>query len=122
MASEELNASNANKIQGLWRPFLLIVVITVVLILARVFGFDERLGDLRDWIETLRVWGYVVFAILYVVATVAGIPGTPITVVAGVLFGSVLGIILVSISSLLGAISAFLIARYFARDAIAHWL
>ncbi|MDA1191706.1 MAG: TVP38/TMEM64 family protein, partial [Candidatus Poribacteria bacterium] len=41
-----------------------------------------------------------------------------LTVMAGALFGSVLGVAYVSVASTLGAASAFLVARYFARDAI----
>lgn len=123
MAFQETNTSDAKgKMQGLWRPIMLIAVIIIVLILARVFGLGKRLGDLRDWIEALGIWGPVVFVVLYVGAVVAGIPGSAITIAAGALFGSVFGVILVSISSTLGASLAFLIARYFARDAIARWL
>jgi len=43
-------------------------------------------------------------------------------VAAGALFGSILGVISVSIASTLGASLAFLVARYFARDAVARWL
>jgi uncharacterized membrane protein YdjX (TVP38/TMEM64 family) len=43
-------------------------------------------------------------------------------VIAGGLFGSLVGVILISISSTVGASICFLIARYFARDTVAHWL
>jgi hypothetical protein len=45
-----------------------------------------------------------------------------ITIVAGALFGSVLGVILVNIVATVGASLAFVIARYFARDAVVNWL
>lgn len=110
------------KVSGWWRPVLLIVVIMAIFVLAKVFGFADRLGMLRDWIESLGAWGGVVFVFLYVVAVVAALPGSALTVAAGALFGSLLGVILVSIAATLGAALAFLIARYFARDAIARWL
>jgi len=110
------------RVKGWWRPVLLIVLVIAVLILARVFGLGERLGQLQDWIKNLGVLGYVVFLLLYVVATVAAIPGSALTIIAGVLFGSVLGVILVSIASTTGASLAFLVSRYFARDATARWL
>lgn len=108
--------------RGLWRPILLIVVVIVLLFLARVFGLGERLGDLRGWIQGLGVWGPIVFIGIYVIATIAAIPGLALTIAAGVIFGSVMGTILVSIASTLGASLAFLIARYFARDSIASSL
>ncbi|MBW1857515.1 MAG: TVP38/TMEM64 family protein, partial [Deltaproteobacteria bacterium] len=42
--------------------------------------------------------------------------------IAGAIFGSVVGVIVVSIASTIGASLAFLIGRYFARDATAKWL
>jgi len=123
MASQDMNSSNAKgKTKGLWRPIVLIAVIIAALILARVFGLDKRLGALRGWIENLGFWGPVVFMLLYVGGVVAGIPGSAITIAGGALFGSVRGVILVSIAATLGASLAFLIGRYFARDAIARWL
>jgi uncharacterized membrane protein YdjX (TVP38/TMEM64 family) len=120
--SDDGNSDAKPKKQGLWRPIVLIVVIVAVLILARVFGLGQRLGQLRDWIETLGIWGYLVFVLIYIAAVVIGIPGSAITIAGGVLFGSVVGIILVSIGSTIGASLAFLVARYFARDAIVRWL
>ena len=99
------------KSSGWWRPILLIVLVIAVLILARVFGLGERLGQLQEWIKDLGALGYLVFALLYIVATIAAIPGSALTVAAGVLFGSVVGVILVSIASTTGASFAFLIAR-----------
>ena len=119
--SDDGNSDAKPKKQGLWRPIALIVVIVAVLILARVFGLGQRLGQLRDWIETLGIWGYLVFVLIYIAAVVIGIPGSAITIAGGALFGSVVGIILVSIGSTIGASLAFLVARYFARDAIARW-
>ena len=110
------------KNRGLWRPILLIALIIAALVIARLLGLGERLGELQDWIESLGFWGNLAFVGIYIVAVVTGMPGGIITIAAGVLFGSVVGIILVSVGSTVGASLAFLIARYFARDAIARWL
>ncbi len=105
-----------------WRPIVLLAVIGILLVLGHVFGLGERLGALRDWIKALGAWGPVVFVLLYAAAAVVAIPGSILTVAAGALFGSVLGVIVVSLASTLGASLAFLVARYFARDAITRWL
>ena len=107
---------------GWWRPVLLLAVIIAVLVLARVFGLGEKLGALRDWLITLGPWGPLVFLLIYIVGVVAALPGAAITIAAGALFGSVLGVILVNIGATVGASLAFLIARYFARDAVVNWL
>ncbi len=115
-------SSKRGKAQGLWRPVALIVALVAVIALARVFGLGERLGALRDWIHALGPWGPAVFVLLYAAAVVAALPGSALTVAAGALFGSVLGVVVVSIAATLGASLAFLVSRYFARDAVARWL
>jgi uncharacterized membrane protein YdjX (TVP38/TMEM64 family) len=105
-----------------WRPVLLIVFVVSVFVIAKLFGLGERLGMLRDWIGEMGILGGLVFVLLYTIAVVAAFPGSALTVAAGALFGSLLGVILVSIASTLGAALAFLIARYFARDAAYRWL
>ena len=107
---------------GRWRPALLLAVLIAIIFLARVFGVGDRLGALRDWLATLGPWGPLVFVLIYIVAVVAALPGAAITIAAGALFGSVAGVILVNIGATIGASLAFLIGRYFARDAVANWL
>ncbi len=108
--------------QGLWRPILLLIIIIAILTLAKMLGLGERLALLRDWVRSLGMWGPAAFVLIYIVAVVAAVPGSALTVVAGALFGSVLGVIVVSVGATVGASLAFLISRYFARDAVAHWL
>lgn len=118
----QLEAGSGHKSLGWWRPVALLAVVIAILVLGRVFGIGGRLEALRDWIATLGPWGPLVFVLVYVVATVAALPGSVLTIAAGALFGSVLGIILVSISATLGASLAFLMGRYFAREAVVGWL
>ena len=111
-----------NKARGWLKPALFALFLLAVVILARLLGLGERLGDLRDWIEGLGAWGPVVFVPLYALGVVAALPGSALTVAAGALFGSVLGVIVVINAATLGASLAFLIARYLARDSIVAWL
>lgn len=108
--------------RNLWRPLVLLGAILFLAVLARLLGWGERLGDLRQWIYSFGAWGYAVFILIYVLATVAVLPGSVLTVIAGAIFGTVAGVIVVSIASVLGASLAFLISRYFARDAVSRWL
>ena len=98
---------------------LFLVIVVSIVILARTFGIGEKIGSFRALIESLGTWGMLVFVAVYIVSTVAALPGSPITVAAGALFGSFFGVILVSIASTAGASICFLISRYFARDSIA---
>lgn len=101
----------------MWRPILLIGLVVLMFILAILFGAGEKLGALREWIQSLGTLGPAVFVGIYILGVVVGIPGSALTIAAGGLFGSVLGVILVSCGATVGASLSFLIARYFARDA-----
>lgn len=70
------------------------------------------------WVESLGVWGPVVFILGYAVATVAFIPGSLLTLAAGAIFGLAKGTLYTFIGATLGASAAFLVARYGARGAI----
>jgi uncharacterized membrane protein YdjX (TVP38/TMEM64 family) len=107
---------------ALWRPALLIGVIILIIILSRIFGVGEQLAKLRIWIASLGPLGPVVFMIVYAAATVAALPGSVLSVAAGALFGPFLGVLTVIVSATLGASLAFLVSRYFARQAVAGWL
>lgn len=104
------------------RPLLLVLTVAALLVAAKVFGFGDRLDDLRSWILGLGPWGPLVFIVIYAVAVVAAIPGSVLTIAAGAMFGSLLGVAVVSVASTLGAAMAFAVARWFARDSVARWL
>jgi uncharacterized membrane protein YdjX (TVP38/TMEM64 family) len=103
---------------SLLRPIALVVALVLLMVLARVFNLGDRLGDLREWIQSLGILGPVVYIVIYAAAVVLAIPGSVITVIAGIIFGSFLGVAVVSVASTAGAGLAFLISRHIARDAI----
>ncbi len=104
------------------RPLLLGMAVVALLAAARILGLGDRLDDLRSWILGLGPWGPLVFIAIYAVAVVAAVPGSVLTIAAGAMFGSVLGVAVVSVASTLGAAMAFAVARWFARDSVARWL
>ncbi len=105
-----------------WKPVLFLGLLGGLLILAQVLDLKEQLGALRLWIGNLGPYAPVAFALLYAVAVVAAVPGSVLTIAAAALFGTVLGVVVVIFGATLGASASFLIARYLARDAVAHWL
>jgi uncharacterized membrane protein YdjX (TVP38/TMEM64 family) len=105
-----------------WKAVVLVLAVGLLLVAARALHLDAKLGGLDDWIKSLGAFGPLAFILIYIAATVAMIPGTVLTAGAGVLFGSALGVVCVSVASTLGASFCFLIARYFARDTVAGWL
>jgi len=58
------------------------------------------------------------FALFYVIATLLFIPGTILTLIAGLAFGSLLGTITVALAATAGASFAFLTSRYLLEDFI----
>ncbi len=107
---------------SLWKPLALLGAVVILLVLAWVLGWARKLGELRDGIQDLGAFGPVAFVAIFVVASLLAVPGSALTLAAGSLFGSVLGIVLVSVGSTLGAAACFLVARHVARDAVASWL
>jgi uncharacterized membrane protein YdjX (TVP38/TMEM64 family) len=105
-----------------WRPVLLFSFLAVALVLVKVFGLLDRLLELQGWIKEQGVFGYAIFTLIHIVAMIAVVPRSILAVAAGVLFGAVTGIIIVTISSFIGVIITFLIARYYARDVVSRWL
>ncbi|RME30915.1 TVP38/TMEM64 family protein [Candidatus Woesearchaeota archaeon] len=71
---------------------------------------------LLSWFHSLGVWAGVVYITIYAVAPVLLVPGSLLTVIAGALFGPLLGTLYVIIGANLGALMAFLSARYFGAD------
>lgn len=90
---------------------LIIALIAVV----RYFNIQEPLKSALDWIASLGPWGPITFIAIYILATILFIPGSILTLGAGVLFGIIWGSIYVSIGATIGAVSAFLIGRYLMR-------
>jgi uncharacterized membrane protein YdjX (TVP38/TMEM64 family) len=100
------------------KPLIMVFVLATLILIARLFGLDQKLGELKQWIANQGVWGPLIFAVIYAAATVLAIPGSALTIAAGAIFGSLLGIITVIFGATAGASLCFLIARYIARDAI----
>ena len=103
-----------------WKWVLYLASAIGIVLVLKYFHVQDLLKAALDWIGRLGSWGPVIFIGLYVVATVLFIPGSVLTLGAGALFGVALGSVCVSISATLGAIAAFLVGRYLARDAIAR--
>ncbi len=61
------------------------------------------------------------FIAIYVVATVAFLPGTPLSLLAGLVFGPVFGTLWAVIGATIGATLAFLVCRYAARGLVEGW-
>lgn len=84
------------------------------------FNPQEWLRDVLRWIDELGAVGAIAFIGIYIAATVAFLPGSILTLGAGVVFGVIQGSIYVFIGATLGATLAFLVGRYLARGWVAN--
>ena len=101
-----------------WVSAALIVIALFVLI--RALPVDRAIDLLKSKVDGLGIWGLLALGAAYVVAALAFLPGSALTLTAGAVFGLVWGTVTVSLASTTAAALAFLIARYFARDKVAQ--
>ena len=108
---------------------LLIILALAALIAAYVFfgvgdyltvdGIKRVAGEVDGYYQRHPVQVVGLFFLTYVAVTAASLPGAAVmTLAAGALFGVLLGTVVVSFASTLGATLAFLASRYVLRDAI----
>lgn len=96
-----------------------LAALVTVFIAAWVFLDVPPLSTLREWADTLGPWFPVVFWLLYVLITQFPIPRTLMTVSAGILFGTVRGILIAITATTVSAVISMLIVRTLLRDWIA---
>lgn len=88
-----------------------LLVVAVVVLVARTGGVD----DVRATVRSAGIWAPVMFVLLQGVVTVTPVPRTIFTVAAGVLFGSVFGVVLTVAGTMLAAAAAFWLVRLVGR-------
>lgn len=107
-------------ILSLLKPrYVLALALIIALLLAANRLGGGLLRDALSWVEGLGPLAPAAFIIIYILACVLFVPGSILTIGAGILFGLVWGTVYVSIAATLGATCAFLIGRYAARDWVA---
>lgn len=127
---------NRLNFKGLQNLFYLIVLILLVVsfgfLLNTEFAIAQEsvntnsfnpqaiLRDALQWIDSLGTVGAIAFIAIYIIATIAFLPGSILTLGSGVIFGVVWGSLYVFIGATLGATAAFLVGRYLARDWVAR--
>jgi uncharacterized membrane protein YdjX (TVP38/TMEM64 family) len=102
-----------------WNKVVVILfVIACVALLFKNLPITTWMEKALTWIESLGIWGPIVFIVIYIIATVLLLPGSALTLGAGFLFDLVKGSIIVSIASTIGATLAMLLGRTLFREKI----
>lgn len=100
------------------RWLLTALVATSLIYVFTAFPVGDWLKHELDKIARMGPLGYLWFTLLYILATVAGFPGSILTLGAGAAYGVLIGSVLVSVAATLGAAAAFLVGRYLARSVV----
>ncbi|MEM7301684.1 MAG: TVP38/TMEM64 family protein [Pseudomonadota bacterium] len=72
---------------------------------------QEWIASFQTWVESQGAFGVIAFIVVYALATFALVPGSPLTLAAGVAFG-LWGFPIVVVAATIGAAISFLAARY----------
>jgi uncharacterized membrane protein YdjX (TVP38/TMEM64 family) len=106
-------------VSGRARVLLLAAAVSAVIVAVRVLPVAEWLGAFQGWVAGTGVWGGVVYGLVYVACALLFVPGSVLTIGAGLVFGPLWGTVIVSAASTATAALAFLIARHLARERVA---
>lgn len=102
------------------------VVLVIGLLLGLFFVFrllnidfsNMNEEDFKAWVESLGFWGPVLYIIIYVIRPLILFPAGVLSATAGVIWGTALGFFYLQIAANISSTVEFIIARYFAREAI----
>jgi uncharacterized membrane protein YdjX (TVP38/TMEM64 family)/Fe-S oxidoreductase len=104
-----------------WKPWVLLTLLVVAVAGIQLSGAGQYLQQekLQSLLADYGLLAPLIYMLLYALAPVLFLPGLPITIVGGLLFGPVWGVVYTIIGATTGASLAFLVARYLARDWVA---
>ncbi|MBV9488478.1 MAG: VTT domain-containing protein [Verrucomicrobia bacterium] len=100
----------------------LLVAFIVVFILSMRYPLLEYLGNARSSVEHLGIWSGLVYPFAYAGCNLLLLPGGVLSIGGGFFFGLWWGFAIVLSGNLLGAATAFIIARRLGRQRIERWL
>ena len=118
-----LTQESANR-KGTYLRIGLILILIGTIILMRATGATRYLEqeNFRNLIAGVGLWAPALYVLTYTIAPSLFLPGLPITIIGGILFGPFWGVIYTIFGATAGACLAFLISRYAARNWIEHKL
>ncbi len=102
-------------------------IVAAVYLALRYYGVTdeirlENVPKIKTWVASFGKIAPLIYIGLYLVSTVFFLPGSPVTVLAGFVFGPLWGVFYASVASIISVSVAFLIARYVARDLVEGWV
>ena len=104
------------------RVWLFVLGGILFFVLGTILPVREWFFSIKNWLITLGPWAMPAFVLIYLLASILGLPNIVLILIAGTLFDLVRGVILVSLADTLGAIACFLIGRSVARQPLKRWM
>jgi uncharacterized membrane protein YdjX (TVP38/TMEM64 family) len=100
------------------KPLVFLLLVVGIILAVRLFHLQEYLDKdrLRQWVAGFGAWGPAVYLLIWTLAPPLLLPGLPITLAGGLLFGPFWGVVYTAFGATTGATLAFLSARYLVRD------
>lgn len=114
-----LNMKKTN-IRALINLVITLAIAIVIIWAALYYRSDLEPDRIRNMVNGFGILAPLIFVLLYIITTLFFIPGMPLTIAGGYIFGLGFGTFYNMIGATLGCMGAFLIARYFGRDWIEH--
>ena len=110
-----------NKNKKLIAGILMAVAVIIIALVCIFIGIPliklaGRPQEFRDWVDSKGIWGPVIYVALVIFQIlIAFIPGEPLEIVAGYVFGTFKGTLLCILAASLGSIIVLLLVRKFGK-------
>lgn len=103
---------------GLKRSMPLVLFLVIAILTVRFTDLTRFLEQetLRQFIQNCGAFAPVIYMLIYTFTPALFLPGLPITIAGGILFGPFWGVVYAITGATMGACVAFLISRYLARQ------
>lgn len=103
---------------SIWGRLALLTVLVAAIAALKISGASAWLEPerLQGLISEYGYWAPLIYILLYAAAPALFMPGLPLTILGGMLFGPVWGVVYTIIGATSGACVAFLVARYIGRE------
>ncbi|MDR1017529.1 MAG: TVP38/TMEM64 family protein [Lachnospiraceae bacterium] len=104
---------------------IFLILIIGLIYLNHIYGFTDMIknGEFKAYMDKMIRENILISALIYLGVTVIGcvllaLPGAFFAILSGVLFGPILGSFLCLLACTIGAMLAFLVGRFFLKDAV----
>jgi len=101
-----------------WGKMLMALALLVLLIIGyRTLPIDEWISTFQSWVQGYGMLGWLIFIVVYAVTTFALLPGSFLTLAAGVIWG-LWAFPIVIVGATIGSAISFIAARHWFHDRV----